>query len=91
MIGMPSSSQLRLVAAADVKHVVSDVGAGNVVGDHGETVGAVGAGSAVDVLLVDKRDGRCRIGGRNFGRGRNCDLGIFSGYSQLKVNDRHGA
>ena len=38
-----------LMAAAHVQHVVSDVGAGNVVGNHGQAVGAVGAGSALDV------------------------------------------
>ena len=37
-----------LVAATHVQHVVGDIGAGDVVGDHGEAVGAVGAGSAVE-------------------------------------------
>ena len=50
--GTPSISQLDLVAAAHVQHVVRDVGAGNVIGDHRHAVGAVGAGSLLDVHAV---------------------------------------
>ncbi len=46
-----------LMAAADVEHVVGDVGAGGEVGDHGEGVGAVSAGSEGDGLAVDKGGG----------------------------------
>ena len=58
-----------LVATANVQHVVSDVGAGDVVGDHGHAVGAVGAGRAGDVLAADEGDGRGGVGGHDFGRG----------------------
>ena len=45
------------VAAAHVQHVVGHVGAGDVVGDHGHGVGAVGAGGVGDVDAVDERGG----------------------------------
>ena len=46
-----------LVAAAHVQHVVGHVGAGDVVGDHGHAVGAVGAGGLGDVFAVDESGG----------------------------------
>ncbi len=46
-----------LVAAAHVEHVVGHVGAGDVVGDDGEGVGAVGAGGLGDVGAVDEGGG----------------------------------
>ena len=46
-----------LVAAAHVEHVVGHVGAGDVVGDHGQAVGAVGAGGLGDVVAVDEGGG----------------------------------
>ena len=39
------------------------VGAGDVVGDHGQAVGAVGAGRALDVLAADQSGGREAVGG----------------------------
>ena len=46
-----------LVAAAHVQHVVGHVGAGDVVGDHGHAVGAVGAGGVGDVVAADQGGG----------------------------------
>ena len=46
-----------LVAAAHVEHVVGHVGAGDVVGDHGHAVGAVGAGGFGDVFAADEGGG----------------------------------
>ena len=42
-----------LVSAANVELIVSLVGAGHVVGDHGQAVGAVGAGRAFDLRAID--------------------------------------
>src|ERR1700675_2893144 len=67
-----------LVAAADVELVVGEVGAGNVVGDHGEAVGAVSAGSMFDIEAADQGDGSGGIGGSGFGRSRDVD-GFFVG------------
>jgi len=46
-----------LMAAAHVEHVVCDVGAGNVVGDHGEGVGAIGPGGLGDICTTDECGG----------------------------------
>ncbi len=51
-----------LVAAAHVQHVVSHVGAGDVVGNHLHADGAVGAGSLVDVGAGDESGGGYGIG-----------------------------
>ena len=45
------------MAAAHVEHVVGHVGAGDVVGDHGHAVGAVGAGGLGDVFAADEGGG----------------------------------
>ena len=50
-----------LVAAAHVEHVVGHVGAGDVVGDHGHAVGAVGAGGLGDVDTANERRRRCGV------------------------------
>ena len=78
-----------LVAAAHVEHVVRDVGAGDVVGDHGHAVGAVGAGSALDVEAADEGGGSGAVGGDDCGRAGDGDFFIRRGHLQLKVNDRH--
>ena len=44
-----------LMAAADVELIVSDVGAGDVVGDHGLAVGARGAGGFLNFEAVYQR------------------------------------
>ena len=80
-----------LVAAAHVEHVVGDVGAGDVVGDHGHAVGGVGAGGALDVLAADEGDGGEAVGGDDRGRGGDGDIFIGTGHRQLEVNDGHGA
>ncbi len=80
-----------LVAAAHVEHVVRDVGAGDVVGDHGQAVGAVGAGSALDVEAADEGGGSGGVGGDDRGRGGDDDFFIRRGHLQLKVNDRHSS
>ena len=63
-----------LVAAAHVQHVVGHVGAGDVVGDHGHAVGAVGAGGLGDVVAADEGGGGDGVdvgglGGRGDGDG----------------------
>ena len=80
-----------LVAAADVEHVMRNVGAGYVVGDHGHAVGGVGAGRALDVLAADKGDGREAVGGDDRGRSGDGDIFLGRGQRQLKVNDGHGS
>ena len=51
-----------LVAAADVQHVVNHVGAGHVVGDEGQAVGAVGPGSVLNFGAAYQGRGRDGIG-----------------------------
>ena len=80
-----------LVSAAHVQHVVGDVGSGDVVGDHGQAVGGVGAGRALDVLSADQGDGREAVGGDDRGRGRDGDIFRGTGHRQLEVDDGHGA
>ena len=60
--GTPSSSQETWMPAADVELVVDHVGAGRVVGDHGQAVGIVGAGSLRDLLAADHAGGGGRLG-----------------------------
>jgi hypothetical protein len=43
-----------LMASAHVEHIVRHVGSRNVVSNHGETAGAVGAGRLCDVLSIDE-------------------------------------
>jgi len=59
------------MASADVELVVSDVSAGNKVGNHRQTVAARSAGSLFDFEAVDQSGGRGGIGGHNFGRPGN--------------------
>ena len=77
-----------LMSAANVELVVGDVGSGDEVGDHGEAVGASGAGSARDVEAADERGGRGGIGGRGFGRAGDVD-GLF-GSGDVEREVQHG-
>ena len=56
-----------LMSAADVELVVSEIGAGHVVGNHGEAVGAGGAGGVFDVEAVDEGGRSGGIGGATSG------------------------
>ena len=56
------------MAAAHVEHVVGQVSAGRVIGDHREAVGGIGARSLRDVCPVDER-------GRSDGIEACCFLG----------------
>ena len=56
-----------LVAPADVELIVGEVGPGNVVGDHGQAVGAGGAGRVLDVEPADQSGGGGGIGRSGFG------------------------
>ena len=76
-----------LMSAANVELVVGDVGSGHEVGDHTQTVGARGAGSALDVETADKRGGRGGIGGRGIGRAGDVD-GFF-GSSDVEREVQH--
>src|ERR1700722_1149929 len=76
-----------LVAAADVELVVSEIGAGNVVGDHGETVGAIRAGSLFDIETADQSGGSSGIGGSGFGRARDVHRFFIRGDAQGKMED----
>src|SRR6202011_5397777 len=58
-----------LMAAAKMELIVRHVRAGNVVGDHLQAVGAVGAGSGGDGLAVDQSCGSRSFGGGRFGGG----------------------
>ena len=79
------------MAAAHVEHVVGDVGAGDEVGDHGEAVGAVGAGGAVDVEAATSVMGVAVSVGTTAGESGDGDFFLRRGDLQLKVNDRHGS
>ena len=78
-----------LVAAADVKLVVGDVRAGDVIRDDGETIGPAGARSVLNILTIQQRGRSDRIhccGDRL--TVHNCFLRDL-GYFQLKM--QHGA
>src|ERR1700730_11992880 len=79
-----------LMTAAHVQHVMGDVGAWDVVGDHGQAVGAVGAGGLGDVFATDEGgwgDG-VAVGGVGFARDRD---GLLDGAElQLEVQDGGG-
>src|SRR5712672_1565633 len=62
-----------LVAAADVELVVREISAGNVVGDHGQAVGARGSGSVFDVETADQGDRSGGVGGSGFGGSGDVD------------------
>ncbi len=78
-----------LMAAADVELVVSNVSARDVVGNHGQAVGAVGARSALDIEAAHESCGRSGIGRGHLGRARDSDVGVRGCDLQEKVNDRH--
>src|SRR6202000_516750 len=77
-----------LVTPSHVQHVVGHVGARYVVGDHGHTVGAVGAGSFGDVAAADK-------GGRRDGIDVGCGGNVADGEGllhgvELELKVEHG-
>src|SRR5712672_1193593 len=76
-----------LVAAADVELVVREVSAGNVVGDHGETVGARGTGSVFDVETAHQSDGSGGVSGSGFGDSGDVDDLLVRGHVQRKMQD----
>ncbi len=77
-----------LVAAAHVEHVVGDVGAGDVVGDHGEAVGAIRAGGLGDVYPADEGCWRRRIHVSCVSLGRDGDDLAHTSDRQFKVQQR---
>ncbi len=80
-----------LMAAPHVQHVVSHVGAGRVVGNHRQAVGAVGARRSGDVEAIDEGDGRRTVcGSEGLRRG---DRYIFVSRCQLelKMGNGHGS
>ena len=86
--GYAVNEPIDLMAAAHVQHVVGDVCAGSVVGDHRHAVGAVGAGSLGYVLTIDQSGGGYRIQVQRFrlaGDNRSLSQGRDR---QLKVKDR---
>src|SRR5712691_842554 len=80
-----------LVAAANVELIVSEVRAGNVVGDHREAVGARGAWSVLNFRTVDKAGGSGRGGLCRGGiRGHSYGLSLRS-QVQLEMQNRSRA
>ena len=65
------------MSAANVKLVVGDVSAGNVVGNHGEAVGAICAGRALDLRAIDQSGGGCRVSGADLRRTGDIDRLTF--------------
>ena len=78
------------VAAAHVQHVVGHVGAGDVVGDHGEGVGAVGAGGVGDVDAVDECGGGDAVDVGGVLRAEDGDGLVDGRDAELKVEDERG-
>ena len=76
-----------LVAAANVELVVGDVGAGNVIGDQRDGVGAGGTGQLRDVAAADHRGGSGGISGRLHGDIGDGHAGVGGGHVQLKMRD----
>ena len=79
------------MSAADVELVMSYVSAGYVIGNHGEAVGAIGSGRALDLLPVDKSCGSRRVGGSDFWRPRHINGFVFCCDLQRKVQYRFSA
>ena len=81
------------MAAANVQHIVDDVGAGHIVGDGGEAVGAVGARSVLNLRAVESGGGRNR--GTLVLAGRSGDHYVLGnagdGQLQMKIDGGFGA
>ena len=79
-----------LVASTHVQHVVSHVGAGNVVGDDGHGIGAVRAGGLCDIDAGEERGGSNGIDVGGLGLGGNCDGCGDAAELQHEVEDGRG-
>ncbi len=80
-----------LMASAHVQHVVGHVGAGDVVGDDGHGVGAVGAGGLGDVDAGEERGGSDGVDVGGLRLGGDVDGGGDAGELELEVEDGRGS
>ena len=76
-----------LMPAANVELVMRDVSSGNVVGDHGQAVAAVGAGGPLHIQAADQGGGRRGVRRRSFSSGG--DGNVFTLARDLKLKMRH--
>ncbi len=76
-----------LVSTADVELIVGDIGAGHVVGDHGEAVGARSPGRALDIEAADQGDGSGGVRWSGLGSSGDVDDLLVSGHAQRKMQN----
>ena len=80
-----------LMTAAHVQHVMCDVGAGDVIGDHRQRIAAIGTGRVLDCRLPKQYRGCHRTDVRGIRRCRHRDALLHSGHRQGDVQDRRCA